>query len=242
MTRARSDLRIGLGAVVVAALVAIAVGAAHAYVPPAKRVAAAAAKANRAAERDRSLVFQVALRRGDSEVDEAVGTLISSPNGSSRLELRDADGVLRVLRRGSSMRASRNGEPVDLDLPLLPPVHVLQAASGGNMLTALGRLGASAGRIELGHDDAVDAFVLGGRDGAGLWVDTTTLFPVRVDLAGGAVVRFGEPIPFDGILWPGRMTIDRRDADAPEPVHLEFRGATATTPKPETFQQDWLLR
>ncbi|MAE94278.1 MAG: hypothetical protein CL910_06425 [Deltaproteobacteria bacterium] len=139
---------------------------------------------------------------------------------------------------GARLDATRDGRAVARGPILLPPLSLLQAASGGALQKSLAALGASGGLIELGHDGAFDAYVLGGRGGSALWVDMETLFPARIDMAGGAIVRFGAPEAFAGILWPAWMTIDRGEEPT---VRIEFRGVSATATGPDTFRRDWLL-
>lgn len=214
-------------------------GPARAYVPPAKRVAFAVAKANRAAKRNQPLRFEVALLRGEAKEPVAEGTLLSAPDGRARLELRGGEGTLRQLRVGARLDATLDGRVAARSPLLLPPLSLLQAASGADLQKALAVLGASGGLIELGHDGALDAYVLGGHGGSALWIDMETLLPARIDLAGGAIVRFGASESFAGILWPAWMTIDQEDEPT---LRIEFRGVSATTTSPEMFRRDWLLR
>ncbi len=212
-------------------------GAALAYVPPAKQVAASVAKANRAAKRSRALAMEVSLHVGDDEAAAATGTLVTDPSGKARLELIGDGAVERHLRSGARVEATRDGRAHEGGLRL-PPLHLLQLTERAGLQTALAALGASGGAIELGYDGDLDAYVLGGRGGAALWVDMESLSPARIDLSGGAVVRLGPLQSHGGVLWPAWIRIEEGDRPA---ARIEFRGVVPTTTRPETFRRDWLF-
>jgi len=224
-----------LGFVLLAAL--LLVSPATAYVPPAKQVAAAVAKANRAGKRNRALVMQVSLHLADAEQPVATGTMIADPSGRARLELREGDRVERHLRNGARVEASLDGAAHDGALRL-PPLHLLQLAQRPELQTALAALGAPGGSIELGYDGELDAYVLGGRGGAALWVDMQSLSPARIDLAGGTVVRLGPLESHEGVLWPAWLEIVQ---GSDPPTRMEFRGVEATSTSPQTFRREWLF-
>ncbi|MCP3987381.1 MAG: hypothetical protein GY723_23595 [bacterium] len=208
-----------------------------AYVPPAKQVAAAVAKANLAAKRNRALAMEVTLHRDDSAEAIASGTLITDPSGNARLELRIDGRVERHLRVGARLETTHDGRAHTGELRL-PPLHLLQLVQRTSLQTALAALGASGGAIELGYDDDLDAYVLGGRGATSLWVDMESLSPVRIDLPTGIIVRLGPLESFDGVLWPAWLEIQHGEAPR---VRLLFRGVTATATSPETFRREWLL-
>lgn len=208
-----------------------------AYVPPAKQVAGAVVRANRAAKRNTALKMEVTLFHEGSELAVATGTLITDPSGKARLELREDGRVERHLRNGAHLETSHDGRPYAGELRL-PPLHLLQSAQRANLQQAMAELGASGGAIELGYDGALDAYVLGGRGGAALWVDMESLSPVRIDLLDGTVVRLGPLENHDGVVWPAWLCIEQADST---PIRLEFRGVTATTTTSETFRREWLL-
>ncbi len=212
---------------------------AEAYVPPAKRVAVAVAKGNRAAKRDRALECRVALLRAEGGEAVAEGTLWTAPDGRSRLELVGPEGIERHLRRGMRLDSSRDGRAAARAPLRLPPLHLLQAKDGATLQKALAALGAPGGAIELGYDGPLDAYVLGGRGGSALWIDTESLLPARIDLPGGSAVRLGPVKSFDGILWPGWMEIQ---SDAGATTRLEFLDVRAASPPAGAFGPDWLLR
>lgn len=234
------------------AVVLGAAAAAEAYVPPAKRVSMATTKLNRAAKRNQSLRAEVVLLSTESEGSEvevsgaptepellAEGTLVTSPDGRSRLELQDSDGVERHLRSGMRVDATRNGRAIPSGPLRLPPLHLLQAANSGDLANALANLGTSAGAIKLGHDGPIDAYVIGGRGGSALWVDMDSLGASRIDLPGGGIVRLGPTKNFGGIQWPAWLSIEKENEPG---LRLEFREVKATKTDAATFAREWLVR
>ncbi|MBW2394503.1 MAG: hypothetical protein JRG95_09550 [Deltaproteobacteria bacterium] len=211
--------------------------AALAYIPPAKQVAGAVAKANRAAKRNQALTMEVSLQRGGTEEAFASGTLITDPSGKARLELQKDGRIERHLRAGARLEATRAGGARSGELRL-PPLHLLQIVQSAKLQTALAALGAPGGAIELGYDDDLDAYVLGGRGATALWVDMESLSPVRIDLPAGITVRLGPLESFDGVLWPAWLSIHQGEA---APVRMLFRGVTATATSSEMFRRDWLF-
>ena len=221
-------------------VIALALGLATAvlaYVPPATQVTDAVAKANRVAKRNKALTMEVTLHRDGSEQAVATGTLITDPSGKARLELREGDRVERHLRNGARLETTRDGRTRTGELRL-PPLHLLQLAQRASLQQAMAALGISGGAVELGYDGDLDAYVLGGRGAAALWVDMESLSPVRIDLPGGTLVRLGPLESHDGVLWPAWLRIEQ--ARSP-PVRLQFQAVTATTTTVETFRQEWLL-
>ena len=201
----------------------------HAFVPPARRVAAAVAKANHAARRDQLLRCNIALFSGDGAEPEAIGELWTAPDGRARLELRGADGRLRELRVGARVEATLDGRPLQRPPFELPPLALLQAALVG--------LGGSAGAIELGYDGPIDAYVLGGRGATALWVDVETVLPVRIDLTGDTTVRLGPVREQGSILWPTSLSIQRGEGLT---LRLEFRSVRSEQSGSPLFERSWL--
>lgn len=240
------------------AVVVGAVAVAEAYVPPAKRVSMATTKLNRAAKRNQTLRAEVVLLSTESLASTGVagpqtevsgaptepellaeGTLVTSPDGRSRLELQGANGVERHLRSGMRVDATRDGRAIPSGPLRLPPLHLLQAASSGDLANALANLGTSAGAIKLGHDGATDAYVIGGRGGSALWVDMDSLGAARIDLPGGSIVRLGPTKNFGGIQWPAWLSIEKENEPG---FRLEFREVKATKTDAATFAREWLVR
>lgn len=211
--------------------------AALAYIPPAKQVAGAVAKANRVAKRNRALMMEVSLHRGDTEEEIASGTLIADPSGKARLELLEDGRIERHLRAGARLEATREGGTYSGALRL-PPLHLLQLVQSAKLQAALAALGAPGGAIELGYDDDLDAYVLGGRGATALWVDMESLSPVRIDLPTDIMVRLGPLESFDGVLWPAWLSIHQGEAPV---LRMNFRGVKTTTTSPETFRREWLF-
>lgn len=237
--RPRRVLVIGAAALLGLGLAGSAAELAHAYVPPAKRVAASVAKGNRAAKRVRTLECRVALLRAGETEPVSEGTLLTAPDGRSRLELVGPEGIERHLRQGRRVDSSRDGRAAARAPMRLPPLHLLQTGDAATLQTALAVLGAPGGAIELGYDGPLDAYVLGGRGGSSLWIDLETLGPARIDLPDGLIVRLGPTKSFDGILWPVWLEIDTGLA---APTRLEFRTVRPAKPANDAFRPDWLLR
>ena len=231
-------MRRGLaGFLAIAALAA----AAHAAVPPASRIRAAAAERDRAAGRAETLSLQVTLRFEGADA-AATGTLLTSPLGASRLELLSASGFIeRQLLRGSARSASRDGEPAPDARPFLPPLYLLQAPTGESLAAWLLALGVRVEEVALGHEGSRDCYVLGGRapGGAAAWIDLETLDLVRIDLTGGIRYRLGPIRSFAGVLLPEWIEVT---APGDPVVRLEVTGASRAAAGPEAFAPEWLGR
>jgi hypothetical protein len=223
-----------------AALLLFAAAAALAYVPPIERVAARAADTNRLGGRTQPLALQVVVR-GEGDAPLATGTLLSDPHGRARLELSHRAGfVERQLRRGRSFEASRGGEPLADAHPLLPPLWILQASPGAELMARVGELGGDPGAIALGYEGDHDCFVLGGRGAAAAyWIDQDSFAPVRIDLPGDVHYRLGPPQRRGAIELPAWVTLE---APGRPPVTLAIESARAETAPPDAFAPAWLAR
>jgi hypothetical protein len=227
------------GAALAAALCLVA-WAALAYIPPAERIARTVAETNRALGRARTLELAVSLERENGE-ELAVGSLLSDPNGSARLEVKHATGfVERQLRRGKALEASRDGSTIRDPHPLLAPLFLLQAEHGALLQTRIAELGGSPDTVALGHDGDHDCYVLGGKEGsASYWVDQESLVPVRIDLPGGVRYRLGPPLMHDGIQLPSSIKIEAPGRSA---LRMQIREARAKAAPPGAFDAAWLTR
>jgi len=205
----------------VAGLLALALPA-LAAIPAAEKVRKAVAAANAAARRSQPLRVEVALVSETGE-QAATGQGTLDPAGTSRLELKLADGRVESHERtGTSYRATRDGSPVERVLPLLPPTRLLQAGSAEALAAALVDLGAATDLVELGIEGGRDCWVLGGRDpgpfGANarpsLWVDVESRQPLRIDeaaptgQAGGVHFRLGPSAVQAGVRFPTWIDIE----------------------------------
>jgi hypothetical protein len=221
---------------------------AAAVIPRAQKIVDAVARANRAEGRSDPLLFDVKLRIGDS-APLATGVLATHPTGLARLELRSNQGfVERHLLQGSEYRASRDGEMLRSPRPFLPPLFLLQAASGAALRAALASFGVSAGEVVLGLADDHDCYVLGGRlprAAAGgerrlpsLWIDMETYGVVRVDSQDGVRFRFGPPGSFDGIRAPSWIAIE---VPGQRPAFLDVVRVVPANAPAAAFGMDWLM-
>jgi hypothetical protein len=180
--------------------------------------------------------------RAASEADCAApiarGELLADPAGAARLELFHTAGfVERQLRRPSGLAASRDGKPLDDPHPLAPPLWLLQAGTGGELLARAGELGAAPAAIALGYDGARDCYVIGGVSGGpSVWIDTETYQVARVDLADGSKVRFLAWSSRGGALLPTVIEIETADLT----LTLELTSAAPATPVPGAFSDAWL--
>ena len=208
-------------ALAVAGLVALALPA-LAAIPAAEKVLKAVASANAAARRSQPLRVEVALV-SETGAEAATGQGYFDPAGTSRLELKLADGRVEAHERtGSSYHATRDGSPVERVLPLLPPTRLLQAPSAEALAAALVDLGAATDVVDLGIEGGRDCWVLGGRDpgpfGANgrpsLWVDVESRQPIRIDetapagQAGGVHFRLGPSAVQEGVRFPTWIDIE----------------------------------
>jgi hypothetical protein len=213
---------------------------ADAAIPAASRIRAAAADRDRAAARVRTLALEVALQPAGAGESVASGTLLTSPDGASRLELMSEAGVIerQILSRGRRL-ASRDGARQAGVAPWLPPLYLLQAASGELLAGFLAELGVHGDRVALGYDGARDCYVLGGAvpGAASAWIDMESFDVVRIDLAGGTRYRLGPFRPFDGVLLPEWVEVE---TPGQPPARLEIRRGAAATAGPEAFAPSWL--
>ncbi len=225
-----------------AALFAVALfaaaSAAFARIPASETVARAAADASRAQGRNKPFRFAVAVRSSIDSAPIARGELLADPTGATRLELRHDEGfVERQLRRASGLSASRDGEPLDDAHPLAPPLWLLQAATGGELLARAGELGAAPGTIALAHDGARDCYVVGGAAGGpSVWIDKDTYQVVRADLADGTKVRFLAFSSRGGAVLPGTIEIETPSLT----FTLELTSAAPAAPAADAFADAWL--
>ena len=216
---------------------ALCAAAAAAFVPPAKHVAIAVAKANRVGKRTQALRCEVQLIQPEDGSVLATGELITAPDGRSRLELVGEEGRDRYLRVGGRLDATRDGL-ANAGAPRLPPLHLLQLGSSGDLQRALSVLGTSGNAIGLGHDDRVDAYVLGTRGSSALWIDMDELSAARIDLPGGTIVRLGKHRSYGSILWPQSLRIESEGTE----LRLDFDSVVPTQVDDTTFARDWLVR
>jgi hypothetical protein len=246
--------RLFAGAAAVAWL--LLAGAASAYVPSASTIGQEVARANRRAGRAHSLVLSVALRSEDGGTI-ARGELLSDPGGVARLELSGSDGrVERHLLRGGEHLAASGGGLLAQPAPYLPPLFLLQVASGGRLLAALASLGGSADETALGRQDEQICYVLGGRDlrpaanesaaqfgssgrKAAVWVVRDDFRVVRIDRLDGSGYLFGPEQAFGGVTLPQWIRIERPGVPT---TRLEILAARQDRfDLPVTFGMDWLL-
>jgi len=232
----------------VAAAVALWIGApARAVVPAPAKIARAVAEMNAASGRSAPLIFNVKLRV-DGAAPSAEGELAVHPSGLARLELRNSWGgfVERHLLQSNSYQASRNGELLSDPHPFLPPVFLLQASSGEGLAAALTTFGVDGREVVLGKMGAHDCYVFGGRAiGPGeeshplpsLWVDITSLEPLRIVRQDGVEYRFGPTAAFGAIRVPSWI-----DVLAPDGLRarLEVTRATRAEAPAALFQPSWL--
>ena len=235
MSRCRSRAKLLFAAVGGLAL------AAEAVLPPPERVAGAIAEVNRAAGRATPVRIQVEVQLEEGPL--LAGVLISHPARGAVLEVIDPAGsVERHGLQGGEYTMMRDGLPQQVFHRLLPPLFLLQAASGVMLREQLRALGADARVVGLGRLEDRDCYVLGGRGadnqpGGGqtavsLWSDARTHEPLRVFTREGIEYRLGPEMLFEPmrlpawieILEPGgfRARLELRSA---EPVSREARPA-----------------
>jgi len=233
MTRAARTL------LAVAALLAAA-SAALAHIPAPEIVARAAAEASRAQGRSKPFSFSVVVRSAPGSAPIASGELLVDPAGVARIELRHVEGFTeRQLRRASGLSAARDGKLLEAPHPLAPPLWLVQAATGGELLARAGELGAAPSVIALAHDGARDCYSIGGAaGGASVWIDADTYQVVRVDLADGTQVRFLDWASRGGAVLPGTIEIETPSLT----FTLELTNAAPATPAADAFSEAWLLR
>ena len=200
-------------------LFAVGIGlalAVQAVLPPPERVARAIAEVNRAAGRTVPLRIEVELRF--SEGSPLAGTLVTHPARSAHLEVRDSTGsVERHSLQGGNYTMTRDGEPQQFFHRLLPPLFLLQAASGAQLREQLQVLGADAAALQLGRLEDRDCYVLGEWEATGeagrtpaavsLWSDTRTHDPLRVFTREGVEYRLGPVALFDPLRLPAWIEV-----------------------------------
>jgi hypothetical protein len=225
----------------------VAVPAAWAVIPSAKKISNELARTNRSAHRSEPLIFDVTLRIGDSE-PLATGVLATHPTGLARLELISNRGFSEHhLLQGSAYAASRDGRPLLDPRPFLPPLFLLQASSGAALRAALASFGISAGEVTLGLADDRDCYVLGGRVPSAeageerrlpsLWIDVETFQVVRIDGRDGVRFRFGPAHAFDRINVPAWIVIEAPGQTA---ARLDVVAVAPANAPAAAFGQDWL--
>ena len=237
MRRRRLSLRAGA----LAALTLSAAVAASAWIPSVSQIANAFAQETRSAGRGRPLVLDVAVFVGGEVEPAATGKLLSDAKGRARLQLRHRSGfVERQLRNAGGLTASRDGEVLGDPRPLLPPLWLLQARSGGRVLARFGELGGDTAQVALAHDGEHDCWVLGAaRPGAPrLWIDQDTRSVVRLDL-DEVRYRFGEIQEVDDLQLPAWISVE---SDGAAVVVLEVVGGAPAKLVADDFQPDWLTR
>ena len=225
--------------VVAGVLAAFVLSPAAAFIPESGTIARAAAKTNRDAKRNQVLAFDVSVRPTAAETVQATGTLLASPDGRARLQVRHTLGFEeRQLRQRGAVQGARDGQRLTRPHPLLPPVWVLQARSGNGLLALLAELGGDPNQAAMGYDGAHDCYVLGRRDGVSFWVDQDTLALVRVDLPGGVIYRFGpDQGPEKGLRVPAWFEVE---APGLAPMRLDVTGVRAAAAPEGAFLADWL--
>ena len=228
-------------------LAAITAAPASAAIPQAAKIARAVAEMNASAGRSAPLLLTVKLRV-DGGAPSAEGELAVHPSGLARLELRNNWGgfVERHLLQSSNYQASRNGEMLADPHPFLPPVFLLQASSGDGLAAALATFGVDSQQVVLGKMGAHDCYVFGGRViGAGgaerllpsLWVDVTSLEPLRIVRADGVEYRFGPTATFGAIRVPSFIEVLAPDGLR---ARLEVTRARRAEAPAALFQPAWL--
>jgi hypothetical protein len=241
-----SALRTAVGCSAALLAVTLLGAVARAAIPAASKIAEAVAEANQMSARAAPLLIDIALRIGDGE-PAAEGTLATHPTGLARLELRSRAGfVERHLLQGDEYRASRDGVLLPDPHPFLPPVFLLQAASGATLAAALASFGVAEQEVVLGRMGDRDCYVLGGRlpgrpDEERLlpsfWVDVESFDALRIVRADGVEYRLGPVSVYDGIRLPRWIDIL---TPGPFRARLEIlRVAPANAPA-AAFKQEWL--
>jgi len=222
-------------------------GAARAAIPQPVKIARAIADANAVSGRGTPLLLAVRLRV-DGAAPSAEGELAVHPSGLARLELRNHWGfVERHLLQSNAYQASRDGELLPDPHPFLPPVFLLQASSGDALSAALATFGVDDQQVVLGRIGAHDCYVFGGRSIGrtpeeerllpSLWVDMTSLDPLRIVRADGVEYRFGPIEVFGGIRVPSWIDILTPGGLR---ARLEITRAARAEAPAALFQPDWL--
>lgn len=240
-----------LGSVVCAAAL-LPAPPAGAYIPPAERLAEAAARVNREAGRAVPLRLSVALHTEPPDATQparplATGELLSHPGGRARLELVGRSGVREVhlLGAGSGVRAWRDGARLEAPRALLPPLFLLQIGGADALRAALRARGVAVDAAAMGRTRGHDCFVIGGRElgrgrgrvplsapRAALWIDAYAFEVVRFDRGSGVSFRFGPLRAFGERRLPAWIALEEPDRD---PLYLEVLGAEAAPPEAGDF-------
>lgn len=132
-----------------------------AFIPESDRTMKAIAEVNRVSGRTQALQLDLTMRIGDRE-PIAQGELIIHPSGLARLELRGYGGrVDRYLLSGAELLGAKDGERLDRPQPMLQPLFLLQASSGGTLRAALETFGVQSQWIGLAPCGDLDCFVIG---------------------------------------------------------------------------------
>jgi hypothetical protein len=197
----KSTHRVARPAIIgIATLIALAPPA-RGWIPEPERAWSFVATSNTTAGRTTPLKADVTLVGADGSV-AATGTVRFDPNGVAKLGLSYRDGTVEIHERSPiAYTATRGGTKVDTPLRLIPPVALLQAASGLAVADRMRVLGGNPAVVDLGMEGAHDCWVLGGRDTGdfdsntrvSLWVDQESRQPVRIDDGAGTQYRFGAP-------------------------------------------------
>lgn len=186
-----------------AAALAVAIAApAEAAIPSAAAVRGEIARTNQQAGRGQPLGVEVLVRDETGATAASGRMLLGGAAGPTRLELALADGRREVHERNAGRyEATRDGQPLERAMPLLPPFALLQARSEADVAAALATLGGDPETVDLGMAGGADCWVLGGRDPGpfdanarpSYWFDQDARRPVRIDERGGVRFRFGPP-------------------------------------------------
>lgn len=201
------------GALVAALSIAIA-HAAQAWIPAPESAWGFVANSNSSGGRTSPLKLDVSLVGADGAV-AATGTARLEPGGVAKLGFTWGDGTVEVHERnGAEYTVTRGGERVAQPLRLLPPVALLQAASGLAVADTMRAIGGDPALVDLGMEGAHDCWVLGGRDmgsfdsntRVALWMDQESQQPVRIDDGAGTQYRFGGPAK-EGVRFPSWIEV-----------------------------------
>ena len=210
-----------IGAALAIAISLAAARPAGAWIPAPESAWGFVASSNSNAGRTGALKLDVALVGADGAV-AATGTARLEPGGVAKLGLTYGDGTVEVHERTpTDYVVTRGGSRVSQPLRLIPPVALLQAASGLAVADTLRAIGGDPALVDLGMEGAHDCWVLGGRDTGpfdsntrvSLWVDQESQQPVRIDDGAGTQYRLGSPAAKEGIRFPA--WIDVRAAGFP---------------------------
>jgi hypothetical protein len=210
------SIRLGASLAALGIATAIVVGhSAHAWIPEPERAWAFVATENGKAGRTNPLKLDVTLVGADG-APAATGTARFEPNGVAKLGLSYGDGTIEIHERTPiAYTVTRGGNRVDSPLRLIPPIAVLQAASGLAVADTMRVLGGNPALVDLGMEGKHDCWVLGGRDTGdfdsntrfSLWVDQESQQPVRIDDGAGTQYRFGAPAAKQGVRFPAWIDI-----------------------------------